>query len=104
MRSERIGIVLILVQQLLFTLDTAAIHSLAGSVSLWQLGLFRSIGGLVLALCLAPSIGWSVFRTHHPALQLLRAGTTIGYIWVLVYSFATMPFADATAIGYSQAI
>ena len=73
MRSERIGVVLILVQQFLFTLDTAAIHSLAGSVSLWQLGLLRSIGGLVLALCLAPSAGRSVFRTHHPVLQLLRA-------------------------------
>jgi len=104
MRSERIGIALILIQQLLFTLDTAAIHCLAGSVSLWQLGLFRSIGGLVLALCLAPSIGWAVIRTHHPILQLLRATVTVAYAWVLVYSFAVMPFADATAIGYTQAV
>ena len=51
MTSERIGIVLMLIQQLLFTVDTAAIHRLAGSVSLWQLGLFRSIGGVSLALC-----------------------------------------------------
>ena len=104
MRSERTGIRLILIQQLLFTLDTAAIHRLAGSVSLWQLGLFRSVGGLGLALCLAPSVGWAVFRTHHPTLQALRATVTVAYAWVLVYSFTVMPFADATAIGYTQAI
>jgi drug/metabolite transporter (DMT)-like permease len=104
MRSERTGILLILGQQLLFTLDTAAIHRLAGSVSLWQLGLCRSIGGLGLALCLAPSIGWAAFRTHHPTLQALRAAVTVAYAWVLVNSFTVMPFADATAIGYTQAI
>ena len=75
MMRERIGIVLMLVQQILFTVDTAAIHHLAGSVSIWQLGLFRSIGGVGLALCLAPSIGWAVFRTRHPILQSVRAGS-----------------------------
>lgn len=104
MRSERTGIALILVQQFLFTLDTAAIHRLAGSVSLWQLGLLRSIGGLGLVLCLAPSIGLAVFRTHHLMLQLVRAAVTVAYVWVLVYSFAAMPFADATVISYTQAI
>ena len=104
MKSERIGIALMLVQQILFTLDTAAMHHLASSVSLWQLGLFRSIGGIGLALCLVPSIGWAVFRTHHPTLQAIRAAVTVAYAWVLIYSFAVMPFADATAIGYTQAI
>jgi drug/metabolite transporter (DMT)-like permease len=104
MMRERTGIVLMLIQQLLFTVDTAAIHRLAGSVPLWQLGLFRSIGGVSLALCLAPSIGWAVFRTRHPILQSVRAVVTIAYAWVLMYSFEVMPFADATAIGYTQAI
>jgi drug/metabolite transporter (DMT)-like permease len=104
MRSERIGILLMLIQQVLFTFDTAAMHRLAGSVSLWQIGLFRSIGGIGLVLCLAPSIGWAVFRTHHPTLQALRAAATVVYAWVLIYSFAVMPFADATAIGYTQAV
>jgi drug/metabolite transporter (DMT)-like permease len=104
MRRGRFGIALILVQQLLFTLDTAAIHHLAGSVSLWQLGLLRSIGGLALVICLSPSTGWTVFRTGNPVLQFVRAAVTVGYAWVLMYSFAAMPFADATAVGYTQAI
>jgi len=79
-------------------------HRLAGTVSLWQLGLFRSIGGIILASCLAPSVGWAVFRTHHPTLQLVRAAVIVAYAWVLIYSFTVMPFADATAIGYTQAI
>ena len=104
MKSERIGIALMLVQQILFTLDTAAMHHLASSVSIWQLGLFRSIGGISLALCLAPSVGWAVFRTHHPTLQFVRAAVIVAYAWVLIYSFKVMPFADATAIGYTQAV
>jgi drug/metabolite transporter (DMT)-like permease len=104
MRSERAGISLMLIQQVLFTFDTAAMHRLAESVSLWQIGLFRSIGGIGLVLCLAPSIGWAVFRTHHPTLQALRSVATVAYAWVLIYSFAVMPFADATAIGYTQAV
>jgi drug/metabolite transporter (DMT)-like permease len=104
MRSERIWILLMLIQQVLFTFDTAAMHRLAGSVSLWQIGLFRSIGGIGLVLCLAPSIGWALFRTHHLTLQALRAATTVVYAWVLIYSLAVMPFADAPAIGYTQAV
>jgi drug/metabolite transporter (DMT)-like permease len=104
MKNERIGILLMLIQQVLFTLDTAAMHRLAGEMPLRQIGLFRSIGGIGLVLCLAPPIGWAVFRTHHPWLQLLRAAATAAYAWVLIYSFAVMPFADATAIGYTQAI
>ena len=104
MKGERLGIALILVQQLFFTLDTAAIHHLGGLISIWQLGLLRSIGGLGLVACLAPSVGWSVYRTHHPGLQAIRATVTVAYGWVTVYSFAVMPFADATAIAYTYAI
>ena len=81
-----------------------AMHRLASSVSLWQLGLFRSIGGISLALCLAWPVGWAVFRTHHPILQLVRAAVIVAYAWVLIYSLTVMPFANATAIGYTQAV
>lgn len=96
--DERIGIVLMLVQQILFTLDTAAMHRLASSVSLWQLGLFRSIGGISLAVCLVPCVGWAVFRTHHPTLQLVRAVLIVAYAWVLIYSFTVMPFTGVIFI------
>ena len=44
-----------------------------------------------------------VLRTPQLPLQLLRGGVTLLYIWVLIYSFAAMPFADATAISFTQA-
>src|SRR5262249_30640938 len=36
-------------------------------------------------------------------LQLLRGLVSVLYLWVLMYSFAHLPFADATAISYTQA-
>jgi drug/metabolite transporter (DMT)-like permease len=100
MKSCRFSIVLIIIQQFLFAADTVAIHRLAGSVSLTQVGLLRSMGGIALVLCLAPSLGWRVFHTRHPFLQAARALFTVGYTWVLLVGYASMPLSDATAIGY----
>jgi drug/metabolite transporter (DMT)-like permease len=47
--------------------------------------------------------GWSVMKTAQLSLQLLRGFVSVLYLWVLMYSFAHMPFADATAISYTQA-
>jgi drug/metabolite transporter (DMT)-like permease len=104
LRGERLGIGLTLIQQLFFTLDTAAIHWLGSSVTLWQLGFIRAIGGLMLVACLAPSLGWAVFHTRRPMVQAVRAWITVAYSWVIVYSFSIIPFADATAIAYTVAI
>ena len=84
MRSYRFSIVLVIVQQFLFAVDTTAIHRLSGSISLMQIGFLRSIGGMALVLCLAPTLGWRVFCTQHPFLQAARALFTVGYTWVLI--------------------
>jgi hypothetical protein len=55
MKSGRFSIVLVVVQQFLFAVDTTAIHWLGGSISLMQVGFLRSIGGMALVLCLAPT-------------------------------------------------
>jgi drug/metabolite transporter (DMT)-like permease len=68
-----------------------------------QLALLRGAGGVVLAFCLAGSIGFAVMRTRQLPLQLLRGTVSLLYLWVMMYSFAHMPFADATAISYTQA-
>ena len=68
-----------------------------------QLALLRSGAGLMLAGLLAWNHGWSVIKTDQLPLQLLRGVVSVLYLWVLIYSFAHMPFADATAIGYTQA-
>lgn len=100
MKSYRFSIVLIIVQQFLFAVDTAAIHRLGASISLSQIGLLRSLGGMALVFCLAPASGWRVFYTRHPFLQATRALFTVGYTWILIFSFASIPLADATAISY----
>src|SRR5438309_332542 len=98
MTSERLAIQLMIAQGLLFAAETAAIHQIGSRVSLMQLSLIRAAAGLGLALILARKIGFTVLRTRQLPLQLLRGGVGLLYMWVLMYSFAHLPFADATAI------
>jgi drug/metabolite transporter (DMT)-like permease len=90
-------------QGLLFAVETAAIHQIGSRVSLMQLSLIRAAAGLGLAIILARKIGLVVLRTRQLPLQLLRGSLGLLYMWVLMYSFARLPFADATAISYTQA-
>ena len=101
--SERLAIQLMIAQGLLFAAETAAIHQIGSRASLMQLSLIRAAAGLGLALVLARKIGLTVLRTRQLPLQLLRGGVGLLYMWVLMYSFAHLPFADATAISYTQA-
>jgi drug/metabolite transporter (DMT)-like permease len=103
MTSERLAIQLMIAQGLLFAAETAAIHQIGSRVSLMQLSLIRAASGLGLAIILARKIGFAVMRTRQLPLQLLRGGVGLFYMWVLMYSFAHLPFADATAISYTQA-
>lgn len=100
--SERLAIQLMIAQGLLFAAETAAIHQIGWRVSLMQLALIRAAAGLGLAIVLARKIGLAVLRTRQLPLQLLRGGVGLLYLWVLMYSFAHLPFADATAISYTQ--
>src|SRR5262249_2185805 len=65
--------------------------------------LLRSLAGVTLVGLLAWNSGWSVIKTNQLPLQLLRGFVSVLYLWVLMYSFAHIPFADATAISYTQA-
>lgn len=48
---------------------------------------------------------WFIRGPHPPSgLQILRAVTTIGYLWTFTFSFTAIPFADATALSYTTAI
>jgi drug/metabolite transporter (DMT)-like permease len=66
------------------------------------LALIRGAGGVVLAIALARSVGFAVIRTCQLPLQLLRGAVSLLYLWVMIYSFAHLPLADATAISYTQ--
>jgi drug/metabolite transporter (DMT)-like permease len=94
---------LMIAQAVLFAIETAVIHAIGARVSIMTLAFVRSAGGVVLALALARKAGVSAVRTRQGPLQLLRGTVSLLYLWVMIYSFAHMPFADATAISYTQA-
>ena len=103
MTSQRLAVGLMTGQAILFAVETAMIHHIGPRGSAMQLALLRSCGGVILVGFLAWNSGWSVLKTGQLPLQLLRGFVSVLYLWVLIYSFAHMPFADATAITYTQA-
>lgn len=102
MTPQRLAAHLMIAQAVLFAAETAAIHQIGAQVSVMQLAFLRSAGGIVLAFALVPKAGFGVIRTCQVGLQLLRGSTSLLYLWVMMYSFVHMPFADATAISYTQ--
>ena len=102
MKNQHLAAGLMIGQAILFAVETAMIHHIAAGSSAMQLALLRSAGGLVLVGLLAVNSGWSVLKTDQLPLQLLRGFVSVLYLWVMMYSFAHLPFADATAISYTQ--
>lgn len=103
MKPQRVAVGLMIGQAILFAIETAMVHHIGARASAMQLALLRSGAGLVLVGLLARRTGWSVLKTNQLPLQLLRGFVSALYLWVSMYSFARLPFADATAISYSQA-
>jgi drug/metabolite transporter (DMT)-like permease len=104
MKSQRVAIGLMIVQAILFAVETAMIHHIGSRSSAMQLALLRSGAGVVLVGLLVCNVGWAVLRTNQLPLQLLRGLVSVAYLWVMMYSFAHLPFADATAISFTQAV
>ena len=103
MNHQRLAVGLMIAQAILFAVETAMIHHIGARGSAMQLALLRSGGGLMLVGLLARKTGWSVLKTCQLPLQLLRGFVSVLYLWILMYSFARLRFADATAISYTQA-
>jgi drug/metabolite transporter (DMT)-like permease len=103
MNSERLAIQLMILQAVMFAAETVINHQIGPQASIMQLALARGIGGLLLAFAFAGTVGLAVMRTRQLPLQLLRGGVSLLYLWVMIYSFSHLPFADATAISYTQA-
>jgi drug/metabolite transporter (DMT)-like permease len=103
MKNQRLAVGLMITQAVLFAIETAMIHHIGPRGSPMLLALLRSGAGLTLVGVIAWNTGWSVMKTAQLPLQLLRGFVSVLYLWVLMYSFAQMPFADATAIAYTQA-
>ena len=103
MKNQRLAVGLMLGQAILFAVETGMIHQIGSRSSAMQLALLRSVAGVTLVGLLGWNTGRSVMKTNQLWLQLLRGVVSVLYLWVLMYSFARMPFADATAISYTQA-
>jgi drug/metabolite transporter (DMT)-like permease len=103
MKDQRLAVALMIGQAILFAVETAMIHHIGPRSSTMQLALLRSGAGMILVGLLACRTGWAVLRTGQLRLQLLRGFVSALYLWVSVYSFAHIRFADATAISYTQA-
>jgi drug/metabolite transporter (DMT)-like permease len=103
MKNQRLAVGLMIGQAILFAVETAMIHQIGSRGSAMQLALLRGGAGVTLVGVIAWNTGWSVMKTSQLSLQLLRGFVSVLYLWVLIYSFAHMPFADATAIAYTQA-
>jgi drug/metabolite transporter (DMT)-like permease len=99
---RRFAILLMIAQAILFAAETAAIHKIGTRISVMQLALLRGVGGMILALFITGKFNVRTMRSSQWQLQLLRGGVSLLYLWVMMYSFARMPFADATAISYTQ--
>src|SRR5262245_7651081 len=95
---------LMICQASLFAIETAMIHHIGSRVSPILLTLLRSLASLMLVAILARKLGWSVMKTGQGRLQLLRGFVSVLYLFVMMYSFTNLPFGDATAISYTQAI
>ena len=103
MDGKRLAILLMIFQAVFFAAETAIIHHLGPSVPVMQLAFIRGAAGLVLAFVVARALGLGVLCARRPVLQLVRGGVSLLYMWVMIYSFSHLPFADATAISYTQA-
>src|SRR5262249_2613875 len=103
MKSQRLAVGLMFGQAILFAVETGMVHHIGSRGSVMQLALLRSGGGLMLVGLLAWKTGWSVLKTSQLPLQLLRGFVSVLCLWVSMSSFARLPFADATAISYTQA-
>jgi len=103
MKGPRFAVSLMIAQGFLFATETAMIHHIGSRASVMQLALLRSLAGLLLIAALTRHVSWSVAKTRQLPLQLLRGFVSVSYSWVMMYSFGRLPFADATAISYTQA-
>src|SRR6195256_3116387 len=99
---ERLAICLMVMQGGLFSAETALVHHLGSAISILHFGAIRGLGGIVTAMLFARR--FDIFRTEQFPLHVLRGFTALTYGWVLVSSFGRLPFADATAISYTQTI
>jgi len=101
MNGQRLAGLLMIIQGVFFTIETAIVHHIGAGVTVMQLGLLRGCGGLLLVMVLARSMVGAVVKTNQLWLQVLRGAAQASFFWILMYAFTRLPFADTGAISYT---
>ncbi len=102
MRQNRNGAGLLLMAAGMFlfsAVDTTA-KFLTDEMHPFQIVWSRQLGLLAGALILIGAQGWSVLRTTHPRLQILRGGVASLSASLFILGVAHVPLADAVAISF----
>jgi drug/metabolite transporter (DMT)-like permease len=101
-QSTHIGIVLILVSTLAFTIMSAMIRSLGDRIPLGEVAFARSVFAIVPLMLMLQWQGElrDAFVLKKPMRHLTRAIAGIGSMFCNFASLARLPLADMTAIGF----
>jgi drug/metabolite transporter (DMT)-like permease len=97
-----LGIALILISTLAFTLMSALIRSLGERIPLGEIVFSRSLFGLVPLIFMLQWRGelHEAFRLHKPIRHVTRAIAGIGSMFCNFAALSRIPLADATAINF----
>ncbi len=96
------GIANLGVATLLFSSMDALVKWLSADYSVWQLMFFRAVFALLpLALVIHRSGGLATLKTKHPFAHAIRSAIGIAAMGLFFLAYATMPLADAIAIGFT---
>lgn len=94
------AILWVLLSTFLWTLIFAAAKFADGRIGVFQITLFRYIGGLSVLLCILPLQGGPKANlSDQPAVHFARALCGCGAAVAITWASANMPLVDATAIG-----
>jgi drug/metabolite transporter (DMT)-like permease len=98
------GIAFFVASQACLVVEGSVVHHLGTTLAMDQLTLARGVGLAVLIAVLARGEGLAVFRTTQLPLQFLRNGLSVVSLWLIFYSFAHLPLADASTLAYLRPV
>ncbi|MBI1208309.1 MAG: EamA family transporter [Azospirillum sp.] len=96
------GIIWAVAAVFLFALLNVLVKVLASTYTVGQIAFFRNLFALIpAAVMVAVGGGLPLLRTAHPWSHLWRGAIGVTAMFLLFWSFALLPLADATALSFS---
>jgi drug/metabolite transporter (DMT)-like permease len=102
-RARRRAILLVLASSGTFTLAAAAVKGVGGEVPLAQIVFFRNLFALPLLLVMAARAGgWAALRPKRPLGHVERTFWGLLGMFGAFYSYAHLPLATASVLGFTM--